>query len=98
MLSDSTRYLPPKETLMGFVLVIPFPGKISKINKNIPFDFIVNVKWFANVGDSYGNSKSVSEAVCAIVVKGNSEQQVEQNISIANDWVHKNITLTTIDD
>ena len=98
MLSDSTRYLPPKETLMGFVLVIPLPGRISKINKNIPFDFIVNVKWFANVGDSYGNSKSVSEAVCALVVKGNSEQQVEQNISIANDWVHKNITLTTIDD
>jgi hypothetical protein len=85
---------PQLDYLTGHIYCPPKEGKLVKLPEKIPFDCVVEYKKNSNVGDIFEKSKDASDKIATIIVKGDFEHEVKNNISKVYDWFVTNCTWT----
>jgi hypothetical protein len=75
-----------KRIATGFVLLPPKAGTIAKINKNVPFEWVIQQEYNADVGDTFYGAKRSVDQIALFTVRGDSEHQVVERIDQVAQW------------
>jgi len=72
--------------LVGWIFVYPQVGKLVSTPSTCELDYCIGFYPFGQNGDIYKDRSSCADAVVSILVKGDTEEQVEKNIHEICKW------------
>ena len=80
----------PKEKLGGFSLIPPKKGIFKGYKTNIDYPWIQEVKYHAEIGKKYDDAQHSVEQIAAVIVAGDTEQELRYRIDKINLWFEEN--------
>lgn len=79
-----------RKFLTGFLIVHPNKGKLVSVNKNIPFEWVIDSYIKDDiVGKIYNEASSSVDAIAMLLVKGENEQELITRINTLYEWFTK---------
>jgi len=77
--------------LVGWIFIYPYLGIVKKLPDQLKIpEYILSYLPYVQEGHHYQSRKSCADAVCCVIVKGVTEEEITSNIHKANDWFNNN--------
>jgi len=77
-------------TLLGWTIMYPNKGKLVSLPKECPLDYVVKYFPIGNIGQTYEKATHSADAISQFVVKGNTENECQENIFNSMNWFNQN--------
>lgn len=78
------------DKITGFILIPSKKGEIINLPQTCEFDWVIEQKIFASVGDFYDDSTGSLDNIAQFLIEGVSEEDVKTKIEIIMEWFETN--------
>ncbi|AMA73379.1 MULTISPECIES: ATP-grasp domain-containing protein [Aneurinibacillus] len=89
---------PSLRKLGGWILCKPQAGELVYVPSEVPFDFVVEYQVTGKPGMVYNGAKSCVDSIANMIVMANTEVELRDNISKAQQWFVENTKWRYLDE